>query len=809
MNATLATAHAEAAFTIGRFEIIRTLGKGVQGSVYLAQDPHLKRPVAIKSISPGAPREKIRHLLQEARVVSQFSHPHIVTLFDAIEDDGLHYLVLEYVDGVTLAEVLRREGRLEQSRALKIAVQIADGLAYAHAKQVIHRDIKPANIMIDRSGTARIMDFGIATSTGEADPAHTLRGTPRYMAPERLNRDMASETGDVFSLGIVLYEMLTGRPAVSGASVYEVMHKIANEPFQPPSAINPEIDEQLDHLVLKALHKNETERYASAAAIKDALEGYITPPPPAAPATEAGTGAFDFLLRRMRHKSNFPALSQSISSINRVVADSDESVQALSSVLLKDFALTNKVLRLVNSANYGQFGGTISTISRAVMILGFDAVRNLAVTLILFEHLQNKTQASRLREEMIAAYFTGVTARTLAKQAGAADNEEGFICGVFQHLGRLLASYYFYDESAEIAKLVQQGESVEKAARAVLGISHEELGIQVAQNWHLPENIVNSMQSVSASHTGKPHNPADKLKLTANLASGLCRVVADTAPERQSAGLDALGRGLGASLSLSKKQITAAIGDSITEFLAESITFVSEPGKSQVLKSIKQWAGNTAEQSAAGREEADTMTWANAGVGADTIDDLVNSTATIAAHTPMLDAGNCSVTLTAGIQDITNTLVGDYNLNDVLRIILETMYRGMGFSQVLLCTCDPRTKRLKARFGFGARTENSVAHFSVPLGHAQDVFQLALEKNVDLFVADTRAANIASRIPAWYRDKINAQTFLLLPIVVNKKVIGMFYADRDNAGELTIEPDHLRLLKTLRNQAVLAIRQKH
>jgi hypothetical protein len=97
----------------------------------------------------------------------------------------------------------------------------------------------------------------------------------------------------------------------------------------------------------------------------------------------------------------------------------------------------------------------------------------------------------------------------------------------------------------------------------------------------------------------------------------------------------------------------------------------------------------------------------------------------------------------------------------------------------------------------------------VPLGHAQDVFQLALEKNVDLFIADTRADNIASRIPAWYREKINAQTFLLLPLVVNKKVIGLFYADRDSAGELTIEPEHLRLLKTLRNQAVLAIRQKH
>ena len=809
LNASTATLRAESTAISGRFEIIRTLGKGVQGSVFLAHDTHLQRQVAIKSISADAAPEKIRRLLQEARLVSQLSHPNIVALIDAVEHDGLHYLVLEYVDGVTLAELLRRECRLEEPRALKIAMQIADGLVYAHARQVIHRDIKPANIMIDGKGAARIMDFGIAANTGDAQAAITIHGTPCYMAPERLNSNLASETGDVFSLGMVLYEMLTGRTAVSGASVHEVMHKIANEPFPPPSRVNPDIDDQLDQLVAKALHKNCAERYASAAAIKQALEDYLAPAANAAPAADTGASAFDVLLRRMQHKSNFPALSQSIGSINRIAADSDESIQALSAVLLKDFALTNKVLRLVNSTTYGQFGGTISTISRAVMILGFNAVRNIAVTLILFDHLQNKAQASRLKEEMLAAYFTGVTARHIAKQSGFPDNEEGFICGVFQNLGRLLATYYFYDESAEIAKLMQQGESADKAARAVLGISHEEFGIQVARNWQLPEKIVNSMQRVSAQHKGKPNNAADKLKLVANLATALCRVAADTAPERKSAELDQLSRGLGSSLHLDKKKFTAVVADSVNEFIAESGTFVSEPDKSQVLKSIKQWAGSTAGESATDHRDADGATAPAPGAGTDTIDGLVNRTATIAANAPVIDTGNSSVTLTAGIQDITNTLVGDYNLNDVLRIILETMYRGMGFSQVLLCTHEPGHNRLRARFGFGARTENFLKHFSVPLGHAQDVFQLALEKNVDLFIADTRAANIANRIPAWYREKINARTFLLLPLVVNKKAIGMFYADRDNAGELAIDPEHLRLLKTLRNQAVLAIRQNH
>ena len=801
---------AETAFTIGRFTIVRTLGRGAQGSVYLAHDPHLERQVAIKAVGAGASAEQIKRLLQEARVVSRFSHPNIVTLYDAIEHDGGHYLVLEYVEGMTLAQLLRRDERFDKSRAIKIAMQIADGLAYAHGMQVIHRDIKPANIMIDANDSARIMDFGIAATAGDAECAATIQGTPRYMAPERLHNGIASESADVFSLGMVLYEMLTGRPAVSGATLFEIMHKIANEPFQPPSRLAPEIDERLDHLVLRALGKNDGERYASAAAMKQALVDYLAPTAESTAAPEAAPGTVEFLIRRMQHKSNFPALSQTITTINRVAADSDESVQALSAILLKDFALTNKLLRLVNASTYGQFGGNISTISRAVMILGFNAVRDLAVTLILFEHLQNKAQATQLKDNVIASYFTGIMAHRIATRCGVADSEEGFICGVFHHLGKLLATYYFFDEAAEIARHIQHGETENNASRAVLGVSYEDLGTGVARSWNLPEKIVNSMHHQGGSHAPKPGTPADKLKLTANLAAALCRVAGETAPARKTAELEELNRKFGASLNLGKGQLSAVVEDSITQFLAESGMFVAESGKSRVLQAITHWSGNNVKSPETADDGAGS---AAAGTPApapdpDTIDEFVNRTVTIAAASPLPAGAGAAATLTAGIQDITNTLVGDYNLNDVLRIILETMYRGMGFSQVLLCTRDARNNRLQARFGFGARIDELLKNFVVPLGQPQNVFQIALDKNVDLFIADARAGNIAGRIPAWYREKINAPTFLLLPLVINKKVIGLFYADRDQAGELAIEPDQLRLLKTLRNQAVLAVRQK-
>ncbi len=794
--------------TIGRFEITRALGKGTQGSVYLAHDSHLRREVALKVIGAGAPAEKIRLLLQEARVVSQFNHPNIVTLYDAIEHDGGHYLVLEYVEGMTLAQLLRRDGRLDKSRATRIAIQIADGLIYAHGKQVIHRDIKPANVMISANGTARIMDFGIAAMIGEAECATTMHGSPHYMAPERLQNKFASESADIFSLGMVLYEMLTGGPAVTGANHFEVVHKIANEPIAPPSRLEPGIDERLDHLVLRALLREDSERYPTAAAMKLALEEYLAPTEESPATPEGVTGTVEFLLRRMRHKSNFPALSNTISTINRVAADSDESVQTLSSALLKDFALTNKLLQLVNSSTYGQFGGSISTISRAVMILGFRAVRDLPVTLILFEHLQNKAQATQLKDDIIASYFTGIIAHRIAAQCGVPDREEGFVCGVFHHLGRLLATNYFYDESAEIVKRMQNGATEDQASRAVLGISHEELGIGVARSWNLPDKIVNSMQHVAGEQTLKPGNPADKLKLVANLATALYRVASETAPARKNTELDELTRKFGGGLKLRKQQFAAIVEDSVKEFLAESAIFVAKTGRSRVLQAITHWAENANDPPAAAAGTTATGAAGPAATGLDAVDEFVNRTATIAAAAPLADAADAAAKLTAGIQDITNTLIGDYNLNDVLRIILETMYRGMGFSQVLLCTRDAGSNALRARFGFGARIEELIRSFNVPLDRGQNVFQIALDKNVDLYIADTRADNIAGRIPAWYREKINSPSFLVLPLVINGKIIGMFYADRNEAGELAIAPDELRLLKTLRNQAVLAIRQK-
>lgn len=780
---------------VGRFQIIKLLGKGGHGAVYFAHDPQLQRPVALKTVRlEKQSADAIKALNEEARTISQLQHPNIVTLYDLVQEGGQQYMVLEYVEGQTLAQKMAGV-ILDTREAIDITRQILDGLAYAHAKNILHCDIKPANVMIDAGGAARIMDFGIAQQKGAAG---SVKGTPGYMAPEAVAGKSLGEGADVFATGLVLYEMLTGRPAASGENVFAIMNSIANENFASPSSVNPDVDEKLDSIVLRALLKDPTDRFSSADSFRSALKAYVQP----AASTDSGDddaptsqGTVEFLLRRIRHKSDFPALSQAISAINKITDADAESLHVLSSTILKDFSLTNKLLRLVNSATYGQFGGTISTISRAVIILGFETIRNLAITLILFEHLQNKSQAVHLRDEIILAFFGGLTARMVDQKLGGRVQEESFICAVFHNLGRMLATFYFYDEAIEIKKRVQGGSTEEAAALAVLGVSYDDLGIQIARAWNFPDKILQSMVFVREDKVKKPHTSDERLHVVASLSSVLTQLAGGGSNIRdRSQKLAKIAHCYGSALPLNEVELTRLVDDAIREFAKEAAIYGVNASRSEVLRNAKQWAGMAT--------ASDTAT-------PDTLDREFEQTRVMEAQAASpIDPSDRKTVLSAGIQDITNTLVDNYNLNDLLRIILETMFRGMGFDRVLLCTRDMRSNSMPARIGFGPGVDKLLKTFAVPLGKSQDVFQVAIDKQADIFLSDINAPNICDRIPTWYRTLVNAQTFILLPLAIDKKVIGMFYADKADAGSLAIPAQELNLLKTLRNQAVLAIRQK-
>lgn len=783
---------------IGRFKVIREISRGGQGAVYLADDPQLERRVAIKMLHATSGEQK-ESLLREARITSKFQHQNIVTLHDAGEHEGVPYLVYAYIEGETLAQMLRRTGMLTTAHAARLMAGVLDGLDYAHRQGVMHLDIKPANVIVATNGQPMLLDFGIARHVGyQSDAADGIDGTPQYMAPERITSQSVDVRSDIFSVGILLYEMVTGKPAVSGETVFQVFHRVTHGEVAAPSSLNAGVDERLEVIILKAVAKKPEERYQDAATMRQALLSYLDASQEVVQIQASGDthSTLEFLLRRMRSKSDFPALSGIISEINKVVSSDTESHSKLAKVILQDFALTNKLLKLVNTASFGQFGGNINTISKAVVILGFDTVRNVAMTLILLEFLQNKAQAVELKDEVIASFFAGILAAQLAGGGHPGEAEEAMICAMFHNLGRLLAIFYFFEESQQVTRLMEdQALSEDQASIRILGMTYNQLGEGVADSWNFPSRLIAGMKKLPAEKVRKPRSDIDQLCVTVNLSNELCRVAAITDAKEKNNELRKLSVRYGSAMDVSEKKLSLALENSLEDLSQRAAFLGIAPGKSPLLKKIRTWSGQPEQASAS--DEASSMD------GVTLLD-----TVTLTANAEAVVKRDPEAILGAGIQDVTNTLVEDFKLNDVLQMVLETIYRSLGFKHTLVFIRDNKQNVMSARFGFGEQVDAVLPRLKFSLTFVPDVFHLAIDKGLDIVIEDVNAGKISDKIPKWYRDSIDAQCFLLLPIMVNKRAIGLIYADMQQANSLQVSERQLSLLRTLRNQAVLAIKQK-
>ncbi|MGZ3459565.1 MAG: serine/threonine protein kinase, partial [Archangium sp.] len=260
----------------GRFNILEPIGVGGMGRVYRAQQTLLDRVVALKVLNPHFPTSKDpgfqKRFLREASLTSKLRHPNTVTVIDYGQtDDGIFYIAMEYIQGQTLQELLKL-GTLPVEKVIDVVRQACAGLDYASARGIIHRDIKPANIMIMPDGTVKIMDFGIAKSagTGMTSTGQVL-GTPNYMSPEQVKGRTLDGRSDLFSLGVVLYEMLTGERPFTGDNVTTIIYKIVNEQPPAPRELDANVHPGLSAVVMKALAKNRDERYQKGADLANDL----------------------------------------------------------------------------------------------------------------------------------------------------------------------------------------------------------------------------------------------------------------------------------------------------------------------------------------------------------------------------------------------------------------------------------------------------------------------------------------------------------------------------------------------------------
>lgn len=256
---------------VGRYQIIEKLGRGSMGLVYLGRDPYIGRQVAIKISRPaagvsqdGAVKYRER-FFTEAQSAGRLAHPNIVAIYDAGMHGDFCYITMEYIDGITLVPFCSKDNLLPVNKAVEAVFSVCKGLDYAHRMGVVHRDVKPSNIMINKAGEVKIADFGIARIATDDSHEPGLVGSPSYMSPEQVREESVGDRSDMFSLGCVLYELLTGLKAFSGDNYFSILYKITHEDPRPLREVRPDLPEILDKIVRKTLEKDLNKRYQSCA----------------------------------------------------------------------------------------------------------------------------------------------------------------------------------------------------------------------------------------------------------------------------------------------------------------------------------------------------------------------------------------------------------------------------------------------------------------------------------------------------------------------------------------------------------------
>lgn len=534
--------------------------------------------------------------------------------------------------------------------------------------------------------------------------------------------------------------------------------------------------------------------------------------PDAAPPTGSDINdaelTLEYLLRRMRFKSDFPALSTSVSRVQALSDSENDSMQTLCDEILQDVALTQKLLRVVNTAHFRRAGtDPISTVSRAVALIGVGGVRNMALSLMLLDHMQDKAHAQQLKVEFLRTVMAGTLASELSNTSKEA--EDAYLGALFRNLGRLLVSYYLPDDAEQI-RLLSEGKDGEPpvdeviAAKKVLGVSLDKLADKVGQTWGLPDGLRACMVS--------PGNAVPKISLAArpervywlaSLANAAADDMLKSEPGQLGDKLTALTNNYAKALELSPHALQDAASRARTRLteLTRALN-MSVPAQSPADRLLDHYYVDAPNASQTGGPSPQEL-------------GLTTENGTLSAGMPLPEQDVANV-LTNGIQDITNTLLEPFRLNDVLSMILETMLRALDCRRVIFCLRDPKTGQLLGRLGIGEGADALKSAFKIPLvipnGTTPDLFSVVCLKGADMLIADASAPAIVGRLPTWFRDQVQAPTFLLLPLVMKRKgqpdmVLGLIYADKGQANALQINEKELSLLRTLRNQAVMAFKQ--
>jgi HD-like signal output (HDOD) protein len=754
---------------LARYTLLREIGQGRRAHVWLAHDPRLDRPVAIKLLKRDGDARSLSACLTGARAASRLAHPNIVPVFEADAHEGQPYLVFEYVEGQTLAQALRQQPLRPAAEAVALLLGVLDALDAAHQQGVVHSALRPSKVLLGRDGRPRLMDFGSA--------AHSLL--------------LPSPAQDVHAAGALLGEMLCGRPLLLAADGgAEPSPDLAATLMLPDQ---PMLDSRLRGILLRALAPDLALRYGSARALQTDLQAWLQPE--VAPSASDGAShhaTLDFLLRRMRHRSDFPALSSAVVRIQRVASSESESVRTLTEEILLDVALTHKLLRLVNTAHYaGLAAGGIGTVSRAVALVGFSGIRNMALSLVLLEHMPDRAHASQLTFEFVRALMVGMVAVELAPRGPV--GEDAFLGALFQNLGRLLTEYYLPEEALQIRQ--QLGSDIapaaarEAVAERVLGIGFDELGAGVARVWGLPDSLQRALRAPLGDWPAHPPEHAalqgvERLRWLGRSANALVDALQAGAADAQV--LQQAVEAQAPNLGVSAAEVRAAI----------------ETARLRLVEAV-QALGLVLPAGSAPRRLVEPRSAAASAAG-DASDFAGTQAGELSALMPLSDPAQ---TLLEDALMTARAALSERSMgpSELLHLVLDALQRALKLRNVVLCLREPGSGGcIVGRLGMGPGGSelSSAFRFTPEATAGNDLFAAVCARGADLLVADSRT--VAARLPAWYRRHVDAPTFLLLPLMVKGRAMGLIYGDRSRAGSLVLREQELALIRSLRDQVTLA-----
>jgi HD-like signal output (HDOD) protein len=491
------------------------------------------------------------------------------------------------------------------------------------------------------------------------------------------------------------------------------------------------------------------------------------------------------LLNKVCGDEDMFALGSSVARVVHMASSDDQGTHDLAYYVLSDVALTQRILRLSNTAQYRTASGTsVTTISRAISLLGFDNVKTTALAMLLVDALSNSAHAQSVRVELENALCASLVGRELARASHYQGAEEGSIAALFKNLGPLLVASHEHERYREIGALVGTGKhSVGQASQMILGCSYDALSEAVLAEWKIPEVIVRSLAPLPSGIQKPAASRGEWMRQVASFGMEVSQLLARSVNPAATPDARALLTRYGVALNLNADQL-------------EDLFTTVQDHMAGLLQSMNLQPQARLEEPAGGEGLPNVLLLATMDAG-EAPDEF---------H-PSGKPYNARELLLAGVQDVTQMRAGgDAKLNDVILAVLETLYRSMGFRFATVCLKDPRSGQFRARVAFGEEHQKRLAGFVFPMAPSRDLFHLSMENDADLMIADAASPKIRALLPEWHRALLpDARSFIVLPLVVGKVQLGLFYADRVHPAPEGVPPDETSLIKALKGQVLVAL----